>query len=227
MAGLIDEKVETAKRRTERVKEILSDLEKSDASFKSARKLSEYVAYKMTEEGDRIDSSTLRRKDSKYKELIDNYVGKNSSSNGEADNVAKDLKLRRQTKKIEELEALIKDRDRELDEKESEIETVLIELRQEKNKSLSAIAPPKASTYSKSELTKAQFTIEEQSKQLAQLEEVSRQLDLACKTLNQMMKDSHETYVVEEGQYRDKVGGNKVMFHRGNLERYFFLYGSE
>ncbi|TOG81964.1 hypothetical protein, partial [Vibrio parahaemolyticus] len=61
----------------------------------------------------------------------------------------------------------IKDRDRELDEKESEIEIVLIELRQEKNKSLSAIAPPKASTYSKSELTKAQLTIEDQSKQLA------------------------------------------------------------
>ncbi|ELV8726379.1 hypothetical protein QNE38_001379 [Vibrio fluvialis] len=227
MAGLIDVKIETANHRTEMVKEILSGLARSHASFKSARKLSEFVAEKMTEKGERIDSSTLRRKGSKYKELIDNFVGKSSSSNKEADNVARELHLRRQTKKIEELEALIKVRDRELDEKESEIETVLIELRQEKSKSLFAIAPPKASIYRKSELTKAQLTIEEQSKQLAQLKEVSRQLDLACKTLNQMMKDSHETYAVEEGQFRDKVGGNKVMFHRANLERYFLLYGSE
>ncbi|EJA3092035.1 hypothetical protein [Vibrio anguillarum] len=224
MAGFIDEKVETANHRTQMIKEILSDLARSHASFKSARKLSEYVADKMTEKGERIDSSTLRRKSSTYKVLIDNYVGKNLSSNGEADNVARDLKLRRQTKKIEELEALIKDKDRELDEKESEIETVLIELRQEKNKSLSAIAPPKASIYSKTELTKAQLTIEEQTNQLEQL---SRQLDLACKTLNQIMLDSHESYVVDNGQFKDTVASNEVMFNKRNLERYFELYGGK
>lgn len=224
MAGLIDVKVETANRRTDMVKEILSGLARSHASFKSARKLSEFIADKMTEKGEHIDSSTLRRKGSKYKELIDNYVGKKASSNGVANNVARDLKLRRQTKKIEELEALIKDRDRELGEKESEIETVLIELHQEKSKSLSTIAPPKASTYSKSELTKAQLIIEEQTKQLEQL---SRQLDLACKTLNQIMLDSHKSYVVDNGQFKDTVASNEVMFNKGNLERYFLLYGSE
>ena len=108
MASLIDNKVKTASRRADMIQEILASLSKSNASFKSARKLSEFVAEKMQEKGEPIDSSTLRRKGSQYKELIDNFIGKGAYQSEHAANITKDLKLRKQNKRVTELEALLK-----------------------------------------------------------------------------------------------------------------------
>ncbi|EGR1224875.1 hypothetical protein QTU68_002451 [Vibrio vulnificus] len=225
MASLIDNKVKTASRRADMIQEILASLSKSNASFKSARKLSEFVAEKMQEKGEPIDSSTLRRKGSQYKELIDNFIGKGAYQSEHAANITKDLKLRKQNKRVTELEALLKKKERELADKETEIEVLLINRHNERSSGLATIAPPKASTYKKSELDEAHSVLQEQ---LKDLELLQRQLDLACKTINKMMKDASESYVVEDGQFKDTLNAdNPVMFHRGNLERYFLLYHTE
>lgn len=229
MVSLIESKIEKANRRIGAVNEILQSLINSKARFKSARKLSEFVADRMKEQGDPINSATLRREGSPYKKLLDNYsyIDKRSSFGmvDPSEETVTNLTLRMQTKRISELEVQLKEKERMLVGKEKEIELLLIKRHSKRNESLAEIAPPKASIYSKYELIEAQETIKEQ---LRTLESIGQQLDLACDTLNLIMKDSHETYVVKGGQFRDTVNFKKpVMFHIGNLERYFSRHHSE
>ncbi|MFA0259308.1 hypothetical protein AB4485_14000 [Vibrio cyclitrophicus] len=210
MVNLIDKKVAKANHRLEIVKQILADLEKSNATFKSSRQLSEFIANNMIELGEPINSSTLRRANSQYKDLIDAYVGKKSGKESRSSDLAKDLKLRQQQQKISELQYQLDEKRNEVKDKENEIQMLLVEAQERTNLALSAIAPPKASTYRKSELDELK----------AENENTTKQLKKAVAVINRLISDADGTYKTEKDSVVDLVS-EETLFTKTHLPDFF------
>ncbi len=210
MAGLIDMKVAKANLRVELVKQILAELEKSNSTFRSSRQLSEYIADKMTELGEPIDGSTLRRANSQYKDLIDTYIGKKSGKESSSLALAKDLKLRKKQQKISELQYQINEMSNEVKDKEREIQMLLVEAQERNNLALSTIAPPKASTYRKSELVELK----------AENENITKQLKTALVVINRMISDAGNTYEIGESSVTDLLA-EETLFTKASLPDFF------
>ncbi|EGA64168.1 hypothetical protein [Vibrio brasiliensis] len=210
MVGLIENKVSLANRRAEMVKAILTELVKSNSQFKSARKLSEYLAIKMAEHGEHIDSSTLRRAGSHYKTLIDDYIAAGSSKKVAAKNMKKDLKLRQQNKLITDLESKLVEKTAELAEKEDEIKLLLVDMREVRSKAVATMQPPQAETYTRSELSELR----------SQLKKNERQLDKACHVIETLMNELDGTYEITSEKVIDSVT-EEELFNRNDFESYF------
>lgn len=210
MANLIDKKVATAQRRVELVKIILAELEKSNSTFKSSRKLSEYIAEKMTEQGELINSSTLRRANSHYKDLIDNYVGKKTSNDNAASELSKDLKIRQQKQKLIELQTQIVEMSNEVKDRESEVQMLLVDIQEQRNQVMSSFAPPKASSYNKGELVELR----------AEHEKTVKQLKKAIVVINKLISDADGTYEIQNDSLVDLVS-EQTVFTREHLPAYF------
>ncbi|WP_305815726.1 hypothetical protein [Photobacterium leiognathi] len=210
MVNLIDNKVAKANHRLKLVKQILAELEKSNSTFKSSRKLSEYIADKMTELGESINSSTLRRANSQYKDLIDTYFGKNLGKESSSLALAKNLKLRQQRQKISELQYQLNEMRNEVKEKESEIQMLLVEAQERNNLALSAIEPPKASNYRKSELVELK----------AKNENTTKQLKNAMAVINKLISDADGTYKIGKDSVIDLVS-EETLFTKTRLPDFF------
>lgn len=210
MANLINTKVAEAACRVKVVKEILVELEKSNSSFKSARKLSEYIAKKMNEQGDQIDSSTLRRKGSHYKELVDAYFGDKTSKGNAASTMSKDLKIRKQKQQISELETLLSEATKDVKDKETEIQMLLVDLHTQQKQGLALIAPPKASIYSKSELNELKTKYDKNAKQLKK----------AITVIDKLISDADGTYEVRDNSVIDLVS-DQPLFTENHIPDYF------
>ncbi|WP_230599437.1 hypothetical protein [Vibrio owensii] len=194
MVTLIAQKKALASERVELVKEILEELTKSNSTFPSSRKLSEYVAQKMTDKGSPVDSSTLRRSGTQYKCLIDGYVGKKEKKPDEETRLA--LKVRQQNMEIQRLASLVNDLEHIVRNKENEIRFLLVDAQDKRNKVMASISPPKASTYTQTEL--------------AQLKESHKrdraQLSKALEVIKTLLKFELKTEVNNEGSYEVKNG---------------------
>ncbi|WP_258184755.1 hypothetical protein [Vibrio splendidus] len=194
MANLIERKKALASTRTENVKEILEELKKSNSNFTSSRQLSEYIAEKLTKEGKPVDSSTLRRKNSPYKLLIDEYVDKKEKSPEVQTKLA--LKIELQDKELQRLTALVDHLEHEVQDKENEIRLLIIEAQDKRNQVIASIAPPKASTYTQTELT-----------QLKESHKLDRtQLSKAIEVIEALLKPELKTNNNSDGSYEIRNG---------------------
>ncbi|MDN3631443.1 hypothetical protein [Vibrio lentus] len=210
MTNLIEKKVAIANQRVELVKKILIELKKSNSTFKSSRKLSEYMADKLSEQGDPINSATLRRANSPYKTLLDDYIIQQSSGTKAISTLSKDLKGRQEKQKIKELEERLIEVSDEVSTKEFEIKMLLIELHEQKNQVMSTIAPPKASVYKKTELNDLKNEYQKKVKQLGK----------AIVVIDKLIGDADGTYDIKSDRVLDLVS-EKILFTKEHLPDYF------
>ncbi|WP_246225498.1 hypothetical protein [Vibrio agarilyticus] len=215
MATLIERKQSLAKKRVEFIEKILVELTASNSTFASSRKLSEYVAQKMTEYGMPVDSSTLRRSGSRYKVLIDNFVGKKKEKPDAK--VRLELKIRQQKLDIERLTSRVDELEHEVDGKENEIRLLLVEAQDKRNSVIASIAPPKATTYTQSELATIKQLHESDKAQLSKALEVIENL---LKPELRTAQNTEGSFVVKNGKVIDLLTDSEL-FNLENLPDYF------
>ena len=215
MATLIEKKKALANERTEFVKQIIEELTKSNSSFTSSRKLSEYVAQKMTEKGMSVDSSTLRRSGSRYKVLIDDYIGKKEKTPDAKTRL--DLKVRKQNIEIQRLTLRLHDLEYEVQDKENQIRLLIVDAQDKRNEVIASIAPPKASIYTQTELTKLKQSYQRDRSQLSKaldVIEILLKLDLKTK------ENSEGSYEIKNGKVIDLLN-ECDLFNEENLPDFF------
>ncbi|WP_434761915.1 hypothetical protein [Vibrio fortis] len=215
MVKLIEKKKALLNERTVFIKKTLEELRKSNSTFPSSRKLSEYLAQKMEESGKPVDSSTFRRKGSPYKELIDGYVGKKEER---ADTKTRlDLKIREKNTKIQKLTSRLETMENELKNKEQEICLLLVEAQDKRKKAIASIAPPQASTYTQTELTSLKDSLQRDRAQLGKaLEVIDTLLRFELKT----NENSEGSYEIKGGKVIDLLN-ERDLFNEDNLPDFF------
>lgn len=215
MAPLIEQKRALVKERTERIQEILRELKKSNSTFSSSRQLSVFIAEKMEEQGNPVDSSTLRRKGTPYKDLIDEYVGKKEKR---ADTDTKlHLRIRKQNTEIEELTSRLQKLENEVKDKEHEIRLLLVDAQDKRNEVFASIAPPQASTYKQTELNQLKALHQRDKAQLSKaLEVIETLLEFELKT----EENKEGSYEIKNGRVFDLLNESEL-FNEINLPNYF------
>ncbi|MFM2478826.1 hypothetical protein [Celerinatantimonas sp. MCCC 1A17872] len=211
MIGLIEKKVSKSKTRIKKIQKILEQLQTSDAQFSSERKLTVFIADTMNNQGDHIDSSTLRRRNSPYKELISSYFSRVESTSLEISNTASELQLRSRNKEIIKLKNDLSKAIKVIDDKEEEITTLLINQHKSRQKAISSISPPKATIYKSSEILELKSLIKKQEKQL----------EVACKVIHKLINDDLKgTYEAKGGRVVDLLNDSDL-FSYDSFEAYF------
>lgn len=215
MTNLIEQKKEIASKRIEDIKELLEELKKSNSTFTSSRKLSEYIAQKLTKDGKPVDGSTLRRKNSHYKVLIDDYVGKKAKAPDVQTKLA--LKVRLQDKEIQRLASRVDELKHEVQDKEAEIRLLIVDAQDKRKQALSSTAPPKASTYTQTELTQLK---ERNDRDRAQLDKALEVIEALLEPELKAKGNSGGSYEMKNGTVIDLVEESEL-FNKENLPDFF------
>lgn len=201
MASLIEQKKAIASKRIEDITEILEELKKSNSTFTSARKLSEYIAQKLTKDGKPVDGSTLRRKNSPYKGLIDDYVGRKEKKPEAQTKLA--LKVGLQAKEIQRLILRVDDLEHEVQDKENEIRLLIVDAQDKRKQAIASIAPPKPIKYTQTELTQLK---ESHKNDRAQLNKALEVIETLLKPELKTKNNSGGSYEIKNGKVIDLVG---------------------
>ncbi|HHC6509722.1 TPA: hypothetical protein ACN36F_002091 [Vibrio parahaemolyticus] len=215
MASLIEQKKAIASKRIEDITEILEELKKSNSTFTSARKLSEYIAQKLTKDGKPVDSSTLRRKNSPYKGLIDDYVGRKAKKTEVETKLA--LKVGLQTREIQRLISRVDDLEHEVQDKENEIRLLIVDAQDKRKQVIASIAPPKPIKYTQTELTQLK---ESHKRDRAQLNKALEVIEALLKPELKTKDNNVGSYEIKNGKVIDLVGDFEL-FSEESLPGFF------